>query len=80
MAPKKLWRKILTRKTKEDNKIALKDWNSYLKTLYESLDMRDNIQTLLTMKEVFSLEDIDLGLSAWQMENPKTLKATKWKS
>ena len=61
MAPKKFWRKILTRKTKEDNKIALKDWNSYLKKLYESLDIKYNIQTLLTTKEVFSLEDIDFG-------------------
>ena len=26
MAPKKFWRQILTCKTKEDNKIALKDW------------------------------------------------------
>ena len=31
VAPKKLWRQILTRKTKEDNKIALKDWNPILK-------------------------------------------------
>ena len=59
MAPKKLWSQILTRKTKEDNKIPLKDWNSYLKKLYESLDIRYNIQTLITTKEVFSLEYID---------------------
>ena len=50
MAPKKLWSQILTRKTKEDNKIALKDWNSYLKTLYESPDTKYNIQTLLRTK------------------------------
>ena len=61
MAPKKLWRQILTHK-KKDNKIALKDWNSYLETLYKPSDTRDNIQTLLTMKEVFSLEDIDFGV------------------
>ena len=59
VSPKKFWRKILTRKTKENNKIALKDWNSYLKNLYESPYIRDNIQTLLKMKEIFSLEDID---------------------
>ena len=47
VAPKKLWRQILTRKTKEDNKIDLKDWNSYLKMLYESPDIKDNIQILL---------------------------------
>ena len=57
VARKKFQRKILTRKTKEDNKIALKDWNCYPKKIYESLDIRDNIQTL-TMKEVFSLEYI----------------------
>ena len=69
MAPKKFYRKILTRKTKEDNKIALKDWNSYLKKLYESPNIRDNIQTLLTMKEVFSLEDIYFGVKF--LENGK---------
>ena len=31
VAPKKFCRQILTPKTKEDNKIALKKWNSYLK-------------------------------------------------
>ena len=50
VAPKKFWRQILTRKTKEDNKISLKDWYSYLKKIYESSDIRDNIQTLLTTK------------------------------
>ena len=59
MAPKKFKRQILIGKTKEDNKIALKDWNSYLKKLYESMDIRDNIQTLLIMKEVFLLKNID---------------------
>ena len=29
---------------------------------YESPDIRDNIQTLLTRKEVFFLEDIDFGV------------------
>ena len=58
VALKKFLRQILTSKSKEDNKIALKDWNSYLKMLYESSDTRDNIQTLLTTEEVFSLEDI----------------------
>ena len=38
------------------------DKNSYVKIFYKSLDMSDNIQTLLTMKEVFSLEDIDFGV------------------
>ena len=50
VAPKKFSRQILTCKTKEDNKIALKDWSSYLKMIYESMDIIDNIQTLLTTK------------------------------
>ena len=58
MALNKLWRRILTRKSKEDNKIALKDWNSYLKKIYESSYIKYSIQTLLTTNEIFSLEDI----------------------
>jgi hypothetical protein len=44
----KFWRQILARKTKENNMISLKDWNSYLQYLYESPDVMDNIQTLST--------------------------------
>ena len=61
MSLKKFWRQILTHNTKEDNKISLKDWNSYLQKLYESSNTKDNIQTLLTTKDVFSLEDIYFG-------------------
>ena len=43
-------------------KINLEDWNSYLTKLYDSPNIKDNIQTLLTTKEVFSLEDIDFGV------------------
>jgi len=50
VALKKFWRQILTRKTKDNNKIALHDWNSYLKKLYESPNVMDNFETLLTMK------------------------------
>ncbi|MCY6524880.1 hypothetical protein, partial [Actinobacillus pleuropneumoniae] len=35
------------------------NWNSYLKRLYEFPNVMDNFETLLTMKESFSLEDID---------------------
>ena len=49
VAPKKFWRQILTRKIKDDNKIALRDWNSYLEKIYETSDIRDIIQTILTM-------------------------------
>ena len=33
MSPMKLQRQIVTRKTKDNNRIALHDWNSYLKDL-----------------------------------------------
>ena len=62
MAPKKFWRQIITRKTKDNNRIALHNWNSYLKKFYESPNGIDNFETLLTMEEVFSLEDIDFGV------------------
>ena len=61
-APKKFWRHILTRKTKDNNRIALHDWNSYLKNLYESPNDIYNFETLLTTGECFSLEDIDFGV------------------
>ena len=69
MAPKKFWRQILTRKTKDNNRIAVHDWNSYLEKIYESLHVIDNFETLLTMKEVFSLEDIYFGVK--RLENGK---------
>ena len=53
----------MTRKTKDNNKIALHDWNYYLKKLYESPNVMDNLETLLTTKEVFSLEDIKFGVN-----------------
>ena len=49
-APKKFWRQILTRKTKDNNKISLHDWNSYLQKLYDSPNVIDNFETLLTTK------------------------------
>ena len=67
MDPKKLWRQILTRKTKDNNRIALHDWNSFLKKLSESPNVIDNFETLLTTIEVFSLEDIDFGVK--RLEN-----------
>ena len=69
MAPKKFSRQILTRKTKEDNKITLKDWNSYHKKVYESLDVIDNIHTILKTKQVFLLQEIYLGVKV--LENRK---------
>ena len=50
VAPKKFWRKILTRKTKDNSKISLHDWNPYLKKLYDSPNVIDHFETLLTME------------------------------
>ena len=72
MAPKKFWRQILiilTRKTKDNNRIALHDCNSYLKKLYESQNVIDHFETLLTTEDVFLLEDIDFGVK--HLENGK---------
>ena len=61
-APKKFWRQILTRKNKDNNKISLHDWNSYLQKLHDSPNVIEKFETLLATKEVFSLEDIDFGV------------------
>jgi hypothetical protein len=60
--PKKFWRKILIHKTKENNMIPLKDWNSYLKSLYEFPNAMDTIPNVPTKDEVFSMEDIEFGV------------------
>ena len=57
VSPKKFWKQILTRKTKDNNRISLHNWNSYLINLYESSNGIDNFETLLTTKGVFSLEN-----------------------
>ena len=69
VAPKKFWTQILTGKTKYNNRISLQDWNSYLKNIYESLNVINNFKTLLTTVEVFSLKDIDFGVK--RLENGK---------
>ena len=43
MDPKRLWRQIINRNTKENNRIPLRDWNSYLKSLYELPNAMDTI-------------------------------------
>ena len=50
------------RKTKDNNKISLHDQNSYLKKIYDSSNVIDNFETLLTTEEVFSLKEIDFGV------------------
>jgi hypothetical protein len=67
--PKKLWRQILTRNTKENNIIPLREWNSYLKILYEFHNAIDTIRIVSTEDEVYSLDDIDFRVK--QLANGK---------
>jgi hypothetical protein len=60
--PKKFWSQILKRNTKENNRIFLRDWNSYLKGLYEFPHAMDIISIVPTKEEVFSLDDIEFGV------------------
>jgi hypothetical protein len=60
--PKKFWSQILKRNTKENNRIPLTDWNSYLKSLYEFPNAMDTIPIVPTKEEVFSLDDIEFGV------------------
>ena len=75
MALKKFWRQILTRKTKDNNRISLHDWNSYLKRIYESPNVINNFETLLTTEEFFSLEDIDFGVKRLGNGKSKDIEA-----
>jgi hypothetical protein len=42
--------------------IPLKYWNSYLKNIYESPIVLDNISNIYIEDEVFSVEDINFGV------------------
>ena len=55
--PKKFWSKNLNRNTKENNRIPLRDWNYYLKSLYQFRDAMDTIPNVPTKEEVFSLDE-----------------------
>jgi hypothetical protein len=60
--PKKFWSQILKCNTKENNRIPLMDWNSYIKILYEFPNAMDTIPIVPMKEEVFSLYDIDFGV------------------
>jgi hypothetical protein len=62
MDPKKLWSQILSRNTKENNRIPSRDCNSYLKILYEFPNSMETIPIIPTKEEVFSLDDIEFGV------------------
>ena len=61
MDPKKFWSQILKCNTKENNRIPLRDSNSYLKSLYEFPNAMDTIPIIPTKEEVFSLDDMEFG-------------------
>jgi hypothetical protein len=67
--PKKFWSEILKCNTKENNRISLRDWNSYLKSLYEFRNAMETIPIFPTKEEVFSLDDIEFGVK--QLANGK---------
>jgi hypothetical protein len=53
--------------------IPLRDWNSYLKNIYESPNVMDNIQTL-SIEEEFSIEDIEFGVKQLTKGKAKDIK------
>jgi hypothetical protein len=57
--PKKFWSQILKHNIKENNRIPLRDWNSYLTSLYDFPNAMDTIPIVPTKEEVFSLDDIE---------------------
>jgi len=46
--PEKFWSQILNRNTKKNNTIPLRDWNSYLKSIYEFPNSMDTIPIVPT--------------------------------
>jgi hypothetical protein len=49
-------------KTKENNMIPLKDWNSYLKSIYKFPNGLDTISNVPIWDEFFSMENILFGV------------------
>ena len=52
--PKTFWSQFLNHNTKENNRIPLRNWNSYLKILYEFPNAMDTIPIVTTYDEFFS--------------------------
>jgi hypothetical protein len=67
--PKKFWSQILKHNTKKNNRIPLREWNSYLKSLYKFPNAMDTIPIVPTKEEVFSLDDIEFEVK--QLVNGK---------
>ena len=72
--PKKFWRKIMTCKTKENVMISLIDYNSYLKSIYESHNVLNKISKFSTKDDVFLIEDIKFGVKRLANRKDKDIK------
>ena len=75
--PRKLWRKFLIHKTKENHMIPLNNWNSYLENIYESPNSMDTIFNSPIEHEIFLWNTLSLGLNGSQLGKLKAFKATK---
>jgi hypothetical protein len=72
--PKKFWSQILKHNTKENNRIPLRDRNSYLKSIYEFPNAMDTIPIVPTKEEFYSLDDIEFGVKWLANGNAKDIE------
>ena len=72
--PKKFWSQILNRNTKENNRIPLRDWNSYLKSIYEFPNAMDTIPIFPAKEEFFFLYNIEFGVKWLANEKAKDIE------
>jgi hypothetical protein len=55
--------------------ISLRDWNLFPKKIYESPNVVDNIQILITKEYVLSLEDVEFGVKQLTKGKSKDMKS-----
>jgi hypothetical protein len=60
--PKKFCSQILNHTNKDNNRISLWEWNSYMKIIYEFPNFMHIIPIVPTKEEVFSLDYIEFGV------------------
>jgi hypothetical protein len=72
--PKKFWSQILNHNTNENNGIPLRDWNSYLKSLYEFPNSMDTIHIIPRKEEFVSLDDIEFRVKGLENEKAKDIE------
>ena len=58
----------------------MKDWNSYLKNIYESNVVMDNIEPLFMEDEDFSIEDTNFGIKHLVKGKDKAIECYQAKS